>query len=44
MGIPAFWASRFPKPWLVIWAFPVTLTLTLTQIANGLVYGGFPYH
>ena len=31
MGIPAIWASPFPKP-LVIWASPVTLTLT--QIAK----------
>ena len=31
MGVPAFWASPSPKP-LVIWAFPVTLTLS--QIAK----------
>ena len=33
IGIPAFWTSPFPKP-SVIWASPVTLTLTLTQIAK----------
>ena len=36
MGVPASWASPFPKP-LVIWTSPVTLTLS--QIAK-LIKGG----